>query len=150
MLHDSLADRDGPSKAEKGMGAEAFRAYPEAAVRAGRLREHLRRAPAAGHGHRRRGGPPPKLAERYVVTIAQGRNADYLKYMQAFLGAARKSGHRRTTGQIVFGPNAGAFASLTYYDSWDDIAKGRPPQRAMSPSELAAFNSSAQGLSSAS
>ena len=60
--------------------------------------------------------------------------------MQAFLEAAKKSGHHRTAGQIVFGGQPGAFVSNTFYDSWADLAKGRPPQRVMSPPELEAFN----------
>jgi hypothetical protein len=86
------------------------------------------------------GNAAPKLAERYIVRIAPGRNAEYLKYVQAFLEASKKSGHGRTAGQVVFGPNAGTFISNTYYENYADLAKGRPPNRVMSPADLAAFN----------
>jgi len=146
VLHTSLADRDATSPAEKGMGAEAFRAYlkkrsalvTSVNTNIGRQRLDM--------GDNPPGSPAPKLAERYVVTIAPGRGDDYLKYVQAFLGAAKKTGHRRAAGQVVFGQNAGAYVSNTYYDGWADLAKGRPPERAMSASELAAFQKSAQGL----
>ena len=95
-------------------------------------------------GYAPEGGPAPKMAERYTVRIAPGHNADYLKYVQAFLAASKKTGHRRTAGQVVFGANAGTFVSNTYYESWADLAKGRPPNRAMSPAELAEFNKLAQ------
>ena len=60
--------------------------------------------------------------------------------MQAFLEAGKKSGHRRTAGQVVFGPNTGTFVSNTFYENYADLAKGRPPNRTMSPAELEAFN----------
>lgn len=146
VLHNSLADRDTAGFAEKAMGAEGFRAYLKkrsalivsANTYIGQQRLDMSYNPAAS--------PAPKLAERYIVTIAQGRTDEYVKYVQAFLGAAKKTGHRRTAGQIMFGPNAQGFVSNTYYDSWADLAKGRPPARAMSASELAAFNESGQGL----
>ncbi len=146
VLHDSLADRDGPSRTEKGMGPEAFRAYQK--KRAGIVASTITYVgrQRLDMGYNPAGSPAPKLAERYVVSIPQGRDAEYLKYVQAFLGAAKKTGHRRTAGQVIFGPNANAFVSNTYYDSWADLAKGRPPTRAMSPSELAAFQKSGQGL----
>ena len=85
------------------------------------------------------GSPAPKMAERYTVRVAPGHNADYLKYVQAFLEAAKKSGHHRTAGQIVFGGPAGAFVSNTFYDSYADLEKGRPNERVLSPAEQEAF-----------
>jgi hypothetical protein len=146
VLHNSLADRDAPSAAERGMGAEGFRAYlKKRSALVASVNTYIGRQ-RLDMGYNPPGSPAPKLAERYVVTIPQGRNDDYLKYVQAFLGAAKKSGHRRTAGQIVFGPNTNAFVSNTYYDNWADLAKGRPPARAMSAPELAAFQKSGQGL----
>jgi hypothetical protein len=140
VLHNSLADRDGPSAVQKGLGAEGFRAFSA-------KRDALLVASTSYIGRQRLdmglttpGAPPPVLAERYVVRIAQGRNAEYLKYVQAFLGAAKKTGHQRAAGQVVFGPDAGTFISNTYYSGWADLEKGRPPDRSMSPSELTAFN----------
>lgn len=146
VLHNSLADRDGPSAVRKGMGDAGFAAYQKkvAALIVG-VNTYVGRQ-RLDMGNAGVGGPAPKLAERYVVTIAQGRTAEYVTYVQSFLAAAKKTGHRRAAGQIVFGPNAGAFASNTYYDSWADLEKGRPPDRGMSASELAAFNKSATGL----
>jgi hypothetical protein len=146
VLHRSLADRDGTSAAERGMGAAGFQAYlaklnpliDGSQVYIGRQRLDM--------GYDPPGGAPPKLAERYIVTIPAGRLADYVAYVQAFLGAAKKTGHGRAAGVVVFGPNTGAFISNTYYESWADLEKGRPPNRAMSPTELAAFNKSAAGL----
>lgn len=146
VLHNGLADRDAPSPAEKGFGPEGYRAYLKkrsalvvsTSTYIGRQRLDM--------GYNPPGSPAPKLAERYMVTIPQGRDGEYLQYVQAFLGAAKKTGHRRTAGQIAFGPNQNAFVSNTYYESWADLAKGRPPARAMSGPELAAFQKSSQGL----
>jgi hypothetical protein len=146
VLHNSLADRDAPSAAEKGMGPENFRAYlKRRSALVVSVNTYIGQQ-RLDMGYNPAGSPAPKLAERYLVTIPPGRADDYLKYVQTFLGAAKKSGHRRTAGHIVFGANAGAFVSNTYYDSWADLAKGRPPARAMSPTELAAFQKSGQGL----
>jgi hypothetical protein len=147
VLHSGLADRDGPSAVQKGLGAEGFRAFST-------RRDALLVASTTYIGRQRLdmglttpGSAPPVLAERYVVRIAQGREAEYLKYVQAFLGAARKTGHQRAAGQVVFGPDAGAFISNTYYGSWADLEKGRPPDRAMSATERTAFNQlNANGL----
>jgi hypothetical protein len=140
VLHNSLADRDGPPAAAKGMGDAAFTAYQTKVAALvdssvsyiGQQRLDMGWAPA--------GSAAPKLAERYTVSIAPGRNAEYLKYVQAFLEASKKSGHGRTAGQVVFGPNTGTFISNTYYASYADLAKGRPPNQVMSPAELADFN----------
>jgi hypothetical protein len=140
VLHNSLADRDGQSAVQKGMTPEAFRAYAKKVEALIESRNTYIGRQRLDMGHNPAGSPAPKIAERYVVRIAQGRNAEYLKYVQAFLGAAKKTGHRRAAGQIMFGPNATTFVSNTYYDSWADLEKGRPPDRAMSASELAAFN----------
>lgn len=139
-LHNSLADRDSGPPARKGMGDVAYAAYQKKLAT-------LVDSTNGYIGHQRldmgwnpAGSPAPKLAERYTVRVATGRNAEYLKYVQAFLEAAKKSGHHRTAGEIVFGSLAGAFVSNTYYDSYADLEKGRPPTRVMSPAELAAFN----------
>lgn len=140
-VHNSLADRDSPPPASKGMGAAAFTAYGKKVAALvdgtntyiGQQRLDMGWNPA--------GSPAPKLAERYTLRVAPGRNAEYLKYVQAFLEAAKKSGHRRTAGQVVFGANAGpgVFVSNTFYENWADLAKGRP-DRVLSDTDRAAFN----------
>jgi hypothetical protein len=140
VLHASLADRDGPSAVEKGMGPDAFRAYRKKLAALVTATNTYIGQQRLDMGYNPAGSPPPKMAERYTVRIAPGHNPDYLKYVQAFLEASKKTGHRRTAGQVAFGTNAGAFVSNTYYDSYADLAKGRPPNRVMSPSELDAFN----------
>jgi hypothetical protein len=138
--HNSLADRDGPQAARRGMGDAAFAAYQRKVAALIDSTTTYIGQQRFDMGWNTPGSPAPKLAERYVVRIAPGHNGDYLKYVQAFVAAARKSGHRRTAGQVVFGTGAGTFVSNTYYDSYADLAKGRPPQRVMSPAELAEFN----------
>lgn len=140
VLHNSLADRDSPSAVQKGMGDVAFAAYQK---KLGSLVESVDTyigQQRLDMGWNPPGSPAPKLAERYTVRIAPGKNAEYLKYVQAFLEASKKSGHRRTAGQRVFGNLAGTFVSNTFYDSWADLEKGRPPNRVMSAAELEAFN----------
>lgn len=140
VLHGGLADRDSPSAVQKGMGDPAFAAYQK---KLGTLVEATNTyigQQRLDMGWSAPGSPAPKMAERYTVRIAPGRNAEYLKYVQAFLEAARKSGHQRTAGQVVFGGQPGTFVSNTFYASYADLEKGRPPDRVMSPTELAAFN----------
>ena len=140
VLHNSLADRDSPSAVQKGMGDVAFAAYQK---KLGTLVESVNTyigQQRLDMGWNPAGSPAPKMAERYTVRIAPGRNAEYLKYVQAFLEASKKSGHRRTAGQVVFGGPVGTFVSNTFYDSYADLEKGRPPNRVMSATELAAFN----------
>jgi hypothetical protein len=141
-VHNSLADRDSPAPARKGMGDAAFAAYGKKVAALVDGTSTYIGQQRLDMGWTRPDSPAPKLAERYTVRIAPGRNAEYLKYVQAFLEAAKKSGHQRTAGQIVFGANAGpgVFVSNTYYENWADLAKGRPPDRVMSATELAAFN----------
>lgn len=140
VLHGSLADRDAPSAVQKGMGDAGFAAYQKKVgtlvesinTYIGRQRNDLGWNPA--------GTPAPKMAERYTVRVAPGRNAEYLKYVQVFLEAAKKSGHHRTAGEVIFGGQPGTFVSNTFYASYADLEKGRPPNRVMSPAELTAFN----------
>ena len=140
VLHGSLADRDNGPAARKGMGDVAWAAYQKKLAALvdstnayiGQQRLDMGWSPA--------GSPAPKMAERYTVRIAPGRNAEYLKYVQAFLEASKKSGHRRTAGQVVFGGPVGTFVSNTFYENYADLEKGRPPNRVMSAAELAAFN----------
>lgn len=140
VLHNSLTDRDSPSPVQKGMGA-AFPAYQKKLAAlidssntyVGRQRLDLGWNPA--------GSPAPKLADRTTIRVAPGRNAEYMKFVQALLETFKKSGHRRTAGQVVFGGQVGdTFVSNTFYDSWADLAKGRPPTRVLSGADLAAFN----------
>ena len=140
VLHNSLADRDMGNPARRSMGDAAWAVYQKKVAA-------LIESSTAYIGQQRLdmgwnppGSPAPKLAERYTVRIAPGRNAEYLKYVQAFLEASKKTGHHRTAGQVVFGPNAGTFISNTYYENYADLAKGRPPNRVMSAAELADFN----------
>ncbi len=140
VLHASLADRDRPSAVQRGMGDAPFAAYQK---KVGTLVESINTyigQQRLDMGWNPAGSPAPKLAERYTVRVAPGRNAEYLKYVQAFLEAAKKSGHHRTAGQVVFGGPVGTFVSNTFYDSYADLEKGRPPNRVMSPAELTAFN----------
>ena len=59
------------------------------------------------------------------------------------LEAGKKSGHRRTAGQRVYGALAGTFMSNTFYENYADIAKGRP-NRVLSPADQAALTKLAQ------
>jgi hypothetical protein len=144
VLHPSLADRDGPSAAQKGMGEAGIIAYRKKLAAVVTSTNTYIGQQRLDMGWVPDGSPAPKLAERYTVRIAPGHNADYLKYVQAFLEASKKTGHHRTAGQVVFGGNPGTFVSNTYFESWADLAKGRPPGRVMSASELDAFNKLAQ------
>lgn len=141
VLHNSLADRDSPSAVQKGMGDVAFAAYQK---KVGTLVESINTYNIGQQrldmGWNPAGSPAPKMGERYTVRVAPGRNAEYLKYVQAFLEAAKKSGHHRTAGQIVFGGPVGTFVSNTFSANYADLEKGRPPNRVMSPAELTAFN----------
>ena len=139
-LHNSLADRDSGPAARKGMGDVAYAAYLKKVAALVVSTDAYIGQQRLDMGWNPAGSPAPKLAERYTVRVAPGRNAEYLKYVQAFLEASKKSGHRRTAGQRVFGALAGTFVSNTYYENYADLAKGRPPNRVMSPAELAAFN----------
>lgn len=146
VLHDSLADRDNGPAVRRGMSPEAYRAYQKKLASLivstssfiGRQRADLTFNPP--------NSPAPKMAERYVVRVTPGRDADYVKYIQTLIEASKKTGHRRTAGQVVFGANPGVYTSNTYYDSYADLGKGRPPNRVMNADELAAFNKSALGL----
>lgn len=140
VLHSSLADRDGPSAAQRGMGDVAFAAYQKrqaalvesASTYIGRQRLDM--------GWNPDGSPAPKIAERNTIRVAPGRNADYMTFVRALVETFKKSGHRRTAGQIVYGGQQGTFVSNSYYDNWADLAKGRPPTRVLSGADLAAFN----------
>lgn len=141
-VHNSLADRDSPQPARKGMGDAAFAAYSrKVAALVDGTNTYIGQQ-RLDMGWNPPGSPVPKLAERFTVRIAPGRNAEYLKYVQAFLEAAKKSGHRRTAGQIVFGGNGGpgVFVNNTFYENWADLEKGRPTDRVLSATERAAFN----------
>jgi hypothetical protein len=143
--HTSLADRDaaGPA-ARRGMGDAAWAAFLKKATALTESTSSYIGQQRLDMGWNPPGSPAPTLAERYTVRIAPGNNANYLKYVQAFLEASKKTGHHRTAGQIVFGPNTGTFVSNTYYENYADLAKGRPPNRVMSAAELADFNKLAQ------
>lgn len=138
--HASLADRDAGPAARRGMGEAAWAAYLKKAAALtestsayiGQTRPDLSWNPA--------GGPAPKLADRSVMRVAPGRNAEYVKFIQAALEGHKKSGHRRTAGQVVFGANPGLFISNTFYENYADLEKGRPQGRVMSPAEQEALN----------
>jgi hypothetical protein len=143
VLHNSLADRDGPAAAVKGMGEAGFAAYQSKVAALVESTDTYIGRQRLDMGWNPPGSPAPKLAERYTVRVPADRTGDYLKYVQSLLEAGKKSGHRRTAGARVFGALAGTFVSNTFYENWADIEKGRPI-RVLSPTDLAASNKLAQ------
>lgn len=120
-----LAEFDGPSAIEKGLGAEGFAAWQ---TKAGSLVNSVRRfiirtRPDLSFAGQRTG--PPKLVVIHFVQVAPNRNADYENYLKNdFVPAMKQAGVTYLVSQTIFGGNANEYITLTMRDTFAELDKG--------------------------
>jgi hypothetical protein len=120
-----LAEFDGPSALEKGLGAQGFPAWQ---TKAGSLVNGVRRfiirtRPDLSFEAQRTG--PPKLAVVTFIHVAPNRNNEYENYIKNdFLPAMKQAGVTYLVSQTIFGGDANEYITLTMRDSFADLDKG--------------------------
>ena len=123
---DKLAQFDGPSPLEQGLGREGFAAWQ---AKASRLVTSVRRyvmrtRPDMSYEGKMTG--PPKLAVVNSVYVAPGRSQDYENYIKneylPVIKQAQVAGY--WVAETVFGGHANEFVTLTLRDNFADIDKG--------------------------
>jgi hypothetical protein len=120
-----LAEFDGPSAIEKGLGAQGFSAWQ---TKAGSLVNSVRRfiirtRPGLSFEAQRTG--PPKLAVVQFVDVAPGRNNDYENFLKNdFVPVMKQAGITYLVSQTIFGGNGNEYITLTMRDSFADLDKG--------------------------
>ena len=129
-----LAEFDGPSALEKGLGAQAVPAWQ---AKAGSLVNSVRRfiirtRPDLSFAGQRSGGP--KLAVVHFVHIAPNRNDDYENYLKNdFVPVMKQAGVTYLVSQTIFGGNANEYITLTMRDNFADLDKGPVLIQALGP-----------------
>ena len=129
-----LAEFDGPSALEKGLGAEGFAAW---LAKAGSLVNSVRRfiirtRPDLSFAGQRTG--PPKLVVLHFVQVAPNRNADYENYLKNdFVPAMKQAGVTYLVSQTIFGGNANEYITLTMRDTFAELDKGPVLVQALGP-----------------
>ena len=129
-----LAEFDGPSALEKGLGAEGVPAWQ---AKAGSLVNSVRRfivrtRPDLSFGVQRTG--PPKLVVLHFVEVAPNRNTDYENYLKNdFVPVMKQANVTYLVSQIVFGGNANEYITLTMRDGFADLDKGPVIVQALGP-----------------
>ena len=120
-----LADFDGPSAIEKGLGAQGFAAWQ---TKAGSLVNSVRRfiirtRPDLSFAAQRTG--PPKLAVVQFVDVAPNRNNDYEDFLKNdFVPVMKQAGVTYLVSQTIFGGSGNEYITLTMRDSFADLDKG--------------------------
>lgn len=119
-----LAEFDGPSALEKGLGAQNFSAWQ---TKAGSLvnsvhRFIIRTRPDLSFTART---GTPKLAVLNFIQIAPNRNNDFENYLKNdFVPVMKQAGVNYLVSQTIFGGNGNEYITLTMRDSFADLDKG--------------------------
>lgn len=120
-----LADFDGPSPLEKGLGAQGLPAWQ---IKAGSLVNSVRRfiirtRPDLSFAAQRSGAP--KLAVVQFVHVAPTRNDDYENFLKNdFVPVMKQAGVTYLVSQTIFGGDGNEYITLTMRDSFADLDKG--------------------------
>jgi hypothetical protein len=120
-----LAEFDGPSALEKGLGAQGLPAWQ---TKASTLVNSVRRLiirtrPDLSFAAQRTGSP--KLAVLNFVHIAPNRNSDFENYLKNdFVPVMKQAGVTYLVSQTIFGGNGNEYITLTMRDSFADLDKG--------------------------
>ena len=120
-----LADFDGPSVLEKGLGAQGLPAWQ---TKAGSLVNSVRRfiirtRPDLSFAAPRTGAP--KMAVVHFVHVAPDRNNDYENFLKNdFVPVMKQAGVTYLVSQTIFGGNGNEYITLTMRDSFADLDKG--------------------------
>ena len=120
-----LAEFDGPSALEKGLGAQGLPAWQ---AKAGTFVSSVRRfiirtRPDLSFAAQRTG--TPKLAVITFIHVAPNRNSDFENYLKNdFVPVMKQAGVTYLTSQTIFGGNANEYITLTMRDSFADLDKG--------------------------
>lgn len=121
----ALAEFDGPSPIEKGLGAQGFAGWQ---AKAGSLVSSVRRfivrtRPDLSFVAKRNG--PPKLAVVTSVHVAPNRNNDFENYVKNdYLPVMRQAQVSYFVSQVIFGGDANEYVALTLRESFADLDKG--------------------------
>ena len=120
-----LAEFDGQSALEKGLGAQGFAAWQ---TKAGSLVNSVRRfiirtRPDLSFAAQRTGAP--KLAVVQFIHLAPNRNNDYENFLKNdFVPVMKQAGVTYLVSQTIFGGNGNQYITLTMRDSFADLDKG--------------------------
>lgn len=120
-----LAEFDGPSALEKGLGAQGLPAWQ---TKAGTLVNSVRRfiirtRPDLSFAGQRTGAP--KLAVVHMVHVAPNRTNEYENFLKAdFVPVMKQAGVTYLVSQTIFGGNGNEYITLTMRDSFADLDKG--------------------------
>ena len=120
-----LAEFDGPSALEKGLGPQGVPAWQ---AKAGTLVNSVRRfiirtRPDLSFAAQRTG--TPKLAVLNFVHVAPNRNNDFESYLRNdFVPVMKQAGVTYLVSQTIFGGNGDEYITLTMRDSFADLDKG--------------------------
>ena len=120
-----LAEFDGQSALEKGLGAQGFAAWQ---TKAGSLVNSVRRfiirtRPDLSFAAQRTGAP--KLAVVQFIHLAPNRNNDYENFLKNdFVPVMKQAGVTYLVSQTIFGGNGNEYITLTMRDSFADLDKG--------------------------
>ena len=129
-----LAEFDGPSALEKGLGAQGLAAWQ---TKAGSLVNSVRRfiiRTRPDLSFMASSTATPKLAVLNFIEIAPNRNNDFENYLKNdFVPVMRQAGVTYLVSQTIFGGNANEYITLTMRDSFADLDKGPVHVQALGP-----------------
>lgn len=128
-----LAEFDGLSAIEKGLGQQGFASWQ---TKAGSMVNSVRRfiirtRPDLSFAQ---GMATPKMAVVQSVHVAPGRNDDYENFLKnEFVPVMKQAGATYLVSQVLFGGDGNEYITLTMRDSFTDLDKGPIPVQTLGP-----------------
>jgi hypothetical protein len=120
-----LAEFDGPSALERGLGAQGLPAWQ---TKAGSLVNSVRRfiiRTRPDLSFAVQSAEAPKLAVLHFIQIAPNRNDEFENFLKNdFVPVMKQAGVTYQVSQTIFGGNANEYITLTMRDSFADLDKG--------------------------
>ena len=120
-----LADFDGPSPLEKGLGPQGLPAWQtKASSLVNTVRRFIIRT-RPDLSFMAQGAGTPKLAVITFLHIAPNRNTDFENYVKNdFVPVMKQAGVTYVVSQVIFGGDANQYITLTMRDSFAELDKG--------------------------
>jgi len=145
---ENLAQFDGESPLRRALGEAGYQAYVEKARRMVTSVHTFADAARIDLSYQGKMAGPPKLAVVAAITVAPGRTEEFENLIKTWVLPAVKKGEAKGyfVSQTLLGGDISAYTTVTFYDSFADMAKGSPLVKGMGDAGYASFLRKTAGL----
>ena len=145
---ETLAQFDGESPLRRALGEAGYQAYLEKARRMVTSVHTFADQGRMDLSYEGKMTGPPNLAVVAAVTVAPGRTEEFENLIRTMVLPAVKKAEAKGyfVSQTLFGGDISAYTTVTFYDSFADMAKGSPLIKGMGTAGYASFLRKTAGL----